>query len=121
MSQYPPHQPPPPGPYGQQPLPPSNLPPASGGYVPQHQVNEGLGSWMLTTFLLMIPLVNIIYLLVLAFGGSSSIAKANFARAMLIWTAIMIVVLTIFFILFAAAGVSIFNEISNEYSTNYSY
>ncbi|WP_022870275.1 hypothetical protein [Yaniella halotolerans] len=103
--------------YQQQPLPPSNLPYAP----PPQQHTEGLGSWMLAIFLTMIPLVNIIYLLVLAFGGSVSVAKKNYGRAMLIWTAIGIVLWILVFILFASFGVSIFNELSETYPTNYEY
>ncbi|MDN5731928.1 MAG: hypothetical protein L0K41_05710 [Yaniella sp.] len=108
MSQYPQYQ--------QQQLPPSNLPYAA---PPQH--TEGLGSWVLAIFLTMIPLVNIIYLLVLAFGGSVSVAKKNFARATLIWTAVGIVFSIVVAILFASFGVSILNELSETYSTNYEY
>lgn len=108
MSQYPQYQ--------QQHLPPSNLP-----YSASQQHTEGLGSWMLTIFLTMIPLVNIIYLLVLAFGGSISIAKKNFARATLIWMVIGIVLSIFMAILFASFGVSIFNELSETYPTSYEY
>lgn len=105
----------------QQQLPPSNLPPASGGYAPQQPTNEGLGGWVLTVFLTMIPLVNIIYLLVLAFGGSFSIGKKNFARATLIWMAVGIVLSILVGILIASAGVSIFNELENQYPTEFNY
>lgn len=107
MSQYPQYQ---------QQLPPSNLP-----YAAPQQSTEGLGSWMLAIFLTMIPLVNIIYLLVLAFGGSVSVAKKNFARATLIWTAVGIVFSIVVAILLASFGVSILNELSETYSTNYEY
>ena len=107
MSQYPQYQ---------QQLPPSNLP-----YAAPHQSTEGLGSWMLAVFLTMIPLVNIIYLLVLAFGGSISVAKKNFARATLIWMVIGIVLSILLAILFASLGISLFNELSETYPTNYEY
>ncbi|MBB6024101.1 putative membrane protein YqjE [Paenibacillus sp. JGP012] len=63
------------------------------------------GSWMLTLFLLMIPLVNLIMLFVWAFGGSNP-SKANFAKASLMWGLIVIV----FYILLIALGIS--SEIS---------
>lgn len=108
MSQYQQHPQ-----YQQQPLQ-SNLP-----YAPPQQSTDGLGSWVLTVFLTMIPLVNIIYLLVLAFGGSSSIAKSNFARASLIWIVVGIVLSIVGVILAVSFGASIFNELSNSYSYNY--
>ncbi|WP_240636824.1 hypothetical protein [Paenibacillus silvae] len=59
------------------------------------------GSWMLTLFLLMIPLVNLIMLFVWAFGGSNP-SKANFAKASLMWGLIVIV----FYILLIALGLT---------------
>ncbi|WP_201120371.1 hypothetical protein [Enteractinococcus helveticum] len=104
MTQYPPYQQP------NQPMEPnygySNLPP---------QDQESLGGWVLVTFIMFIPLVNIIYLLVLAFGSTNSMAKRNFARASLIWMLVGIVLSIVMFILFAAMGASLFNEISNTY------
>lgn len=82
----------------------ANLPP---------QDQEGLGSWVLVTFLMLIPVVNFIYLLVLAFGSGQSRAKQNFARASLIWWAVGIVLSIITFILIAAFGFSFFNELAN--------
>lgn len=84
-------------------------------YVPAQQDQESLGSWVLLTFILFIPLVNIIYLLVLAFGTTTSKAKRNFARASLIWMAVGLVVSIVLGILFAAAGASIFAELLNSY------
>ncbi|WP_426334711.1 hypothetical protein ACN9MH_13230 [Paenibacillus silvae] len=59
------------------------------------------GSWMLTLFLMMIPLVNLIMLFVWAFGGSNP-SKANFAKASLMWALIGIV----FYILLIALGLT---------------
>ncbi|PZT53015.1 hypothetical protein DN757_24535 [Paenibacillus silvae] len=56
---------------------------------------------MLTLFLLMIPLVNLIMLFVWAFGGSNP-SKANFAKASLMWGLIVIV----FYILLIALGLT---------------
>lgn len=111
MSQYPQYQ--------QQTLPPSNLPQSGGGYVPQQA--DSLGSWIFTTFVMLIPIVNFLYLLVLAFGGSTSIAKKNFARASLIWMIVGVVLSILGFILLAMTGVSLFDELSNSYSQNYDY
>ena len=54
--------------------------------------DESVGSWMLTLLLCGIPLVGFIYLLVLAFGSGAAPSKRNFARAMLIWALIALVV-----------------------------
>lgn len=88
----------------------SNLP------YQQQPPTESLGSWILTVFLMMIPVVNLIYMLVLAFGGSASVAKRNFGRATLIWMAVGIVLSILAAIMFASFGVSVFNELSNSYT-----
>ena len=94
--------------------PPQQTAGPSYDYLPP-QDRESLGSWVLVTFILFIPLVNIIYLLVLAFGSGTSIAKRNFARASLIWMAVGIVLSIVMFMLLAAMGASLFNELSNTY------
>src|SRR5699024_6244847 len=118
MNQYQPYQQPH-YPYQQQPPPHNNLP--HSGDAPQNPSNADLGSWVLPVFLTMIPLVNIVYLLVLAFGDNTSIAKANFARATLIWTAVGIAVSIIFAVLLATAGVSIINDVLNEHSNEFNH
>lgn len=49
-------------------------------------------SWMLTMFLLAIPIVNIVLLFVWAFGRVSNPSKANYAKASLLWMAIVIAI-----------------------------
>lgn len=51
-----------------------------------------LGEWMLTIFLAAIPVVNIIALLVWAFSSSTKPSKQNWARAILIWMLIAMVI-----------------------------
>ena len=51
---------------------------------PEHP-DDSVGGWMLTLFLMGLPLVGFVYLLVLALGSGGSPAKRNFARAALIW------------------------------------
>lgn len=103
MSQYPPYQ---------QPL-------AQPQYSYQRPASEtdSLGSWMLTVFLMSLPVVGFIYMLVLAFGGTESIAKKNFARAYLIWSAIVIVIMIVVAIIMAVSGVAFFSAVSS--STSY--
>ena len=54
--------------------------------------DESVGSWMLTLLVCGIPVIGVIYLLVLAFGSGAAPSKRNFARAMLIWALIALVV-----------------------------
>lgn len=67
-----------------------------------------MGEWVVTLIVLMIPCVNIIMMLVWAFGNGNENRK-NFCRANLIITAISVVLvfilyLTVFASLFAAGG-----------------
>ncbi len=56
-----------------------------------------LGDWMLTYLLLSIPLVNIILIFVWAFGNNTPVSKANWAKALLIWSLIGIVISVLLF------------------------
>src|SRR5699024_9160856 len=47
-----------------------------------------VGEWVLYLFLLALPLVNIILLVVWAFGSEPNLTKKNFAKSSLIWIAI---------------------------------
>lgn len=49
-------------------------------------------SWMLTMFLLAIPIVNIVLLFVWAFGRVANPSKTNYAKAYLLWMAIVIAI-----------------------------
>ena len=49
------------------------------------------GQWVLTLFLMCIPVVNIVLLFVWAFGSNTAESKRNWARANLIWILIGIV------------------------------
>lgn len=73
--------------------PPPAYPPAGVYGAPA----MGIGAWMLTLFLVCIPIVNLIMLIVWACGDKAREARVNFARAYLIWTAIQVV---LFFFLF---------------------
>ncbi|MBL38022.1 MAG: hypothetical protein CMP07_06395 [Xanthomonadales bacterium] len=55
-----------------------------------NQGTQSVGQWMLTLLITFIPLVNIIALLIWAFGSSTHPEKSNWAKAMLIWFAIFI-------------------------------
>jgi uncharacterized membrane protein len=59
--------------------------------------------WMITILITIIPLVNIIMYFVWAFDSSTHPSKKNWAKATLIWAAILIVLYMIFFAIFGAA------------------
>jgi hypothetical protein len=69
-----------------------------------------VGEYLVTFFLMGIPLLNIILLLVWSFGSSTNANKRNLARAMLI----MGVVMSIFWIIAGASMGGIFSEILSE-------
>ncbi len=69
---------------------------------PEHP-DDSVGAWMLTLFLVSIPVVGFIYLLVLALGSGASPAKRNFARAMFVWQIIGVVATILIFVLFGGA------------------
>ncbi|MGL4332960.1 MAG: hypothetical protein ACRCZQ_02260 [Bacteroidales bacterium] len=55
-----------------------------------------LSEWVITLLVCFIPLVNIIMLLVWAFGGGANPNKANFAKAALIFVVIYFLLMTFF-------------------------
>jgi hypothetical protein len=61
------------------------------------------GDWVVTMLIMVIPLVNIIMLLVWAFGSSAPASKANWAKASLIWILIAIVFYIVVGIIFGAS------------------
>ena len=68
------------------------------GQAPEHPA-DSVGSWMLALLLTALPVIGIIYVLVLAFGGSASTSRCNWARAMLLWQLIALVGVIAFFVL----------------------
>ena len=61
-------------------------------YDDEEGVAVSTGNWVLTIFLLGIPVVNIILLIVWAVSSSTPKSKRNYARATLIWMLIGIVI-----------------------------
>ncbi len=75
--------------------------------------NEGtvsVGNWMVTMLLMCIPVVNLIMLLVWAFGGGAEVSKANWAKASLIWMVIGIGLAVLMFMLFGAAMMGVMSQ-----------
>jgi len=68
----------------------------TGKPVPLTEV-VSVGEWMLTLLISVIPVVNLVMFFVWAFGSNTKLSKANWAKASLIWLAILIV----FYILIA--------------------
>ena len=64
---------------------------------------DSFGAWMLAVFLSALPLIGFIYLCVVSFGGSASASRRNWARAVLVWQVILVVVSAISFIIGGSA------------------
>lgn len=66
------------------------------------------GEWMLTMFLMSIPLVGSIMLFVWAFSSSTNPSKSSWAKATLIWGVIAGILITIVYaIIFLVAGITL--------------
>ena len=61
------------------------------------------GDWMVTILIAIIPIIGFIMLFVWSFGGGTNPNKANWAKASLIWMAIMI---GLYILLFAFIGLA---------------
>ncbi|NIK78812.1 ABC-type multidrug transport system permease subunit [Paenibacillus castaneae] len=86
--------------------PPVN--PGVPGYGnPQQEVSPVITvkEWMLTTLIMIIPIVNIIMMFVWAFGEGNP-TKKNYFKASLLWAAIVLVIYLIIFIIIIAAAAS---------------
>ena len=59
-----------------------------------------LGEWLLSFLVMMIPCVGFIMIFVWAFGSGEKESKKNYFKAMLIWSAILLVVYIAFISLF---------------------
>lgn len=62
---------------------------------------DSVGSWMLAQFIVGIPVVGFVYLLVVAFGGSASVSRRNWARATFAWMLIGVLLTVVAFVLVA--------------------
>lgn len=82
--------------------------------APPQSSGDSVGSWVLTIFLIGLPVVGLIYTIVLAAGDGSSIAKRNFARAYLIWMAIGIAIAIVFSVIMAVTGGVFFSTVYNQ-------
>lgn len=62
--------------------------------------------WLIVYLIMIIPLVNIVMLFIWAFDKNINPNKANWAKASLIWTAIIMVLYILFFAAFGASILS---------------
>jgi heme/copper-type cytochrome/quinol oxidase subunit 2 len=69
-----------------------------------------IADWLITLFILVIPVLNLVMLLVWSFKKSTHPSKSNFSKAVLIWILITILLWTIILTL---SGVTLF-EILGE-------
>lgn len=66
------------------------------------------GEWVLTYLITAIPIVGIVMLFVWALGSNTNPNKANWAKATLIWAAIIIGLYILIFAMFGASFLSAF-------------
>lgn len=69
-----------------------------------------MGEWMWSLFLLGIPIVNLIMMLVWAFGGGTKPSKANYCKAMLLWMLIGICLVIVMAIMGVFLGIGVVNH-----------
>lgn len=69
-----------------------------------------IADWLITLFILFIPLVNLVMLLFWSFKKSTHPSKSNFSKAILIW---MLISLVLWTIILTISGVTLF-EILGE-------
>lgn len=84
--------------------------PAPQAYYPYESEADSDGSWMLATFLSVIPVVGFIYMIVLAFGGTASVARRNWARALFIW---QLIGMGFMLLLILTGGLGLFSSLNN--------
>lgn len=90
------------------------MPPQPGMYSPIPQEPAGpeleepvsLGEWMIAMLLMCIPCVNIVLMFVWAFSKSEKKSKSNYFKASLIWMAIGLGVMILFWIVMAIGIIS---------------
>jgi hypothetical protein len=102
--------------YSQQQTPPPYSPPDPNAAMTTKE-------WIVVLLLLAIPLVNIILLFIWAFdnGGGTKLSKKFFARAYLIWTAIVIGLEILLMICMIALGIGLGEAFSDYFDNSYSY
>ena len=73
------------------------------------------GQWVLTLFLVAIPIVGLILLFVWAFSSATAKSKQNWARANLVWMIIAIVITIVISVVATVMGVPVADYIQQYY------
>lgn len=73
------------------------------------------GQWMLNYLISIIPVVNVIMWFVWGFNAAENPTKSNWAKAMLIWTAILIGLWIIFAIVMAIIVAAVGSSMQNSF------
>lgn len=66
------------------------------------------GEWILTFLITAIPIVGLVMLIIWAFGSNTNPNKSNWAKATLLWVAIIITLYILVFAYFGASLLSIY-------------
>lgn len=66
------------------------------------------GEWILTFLITAIPIVGLVMLVIWAFGSNTNPNKSNWAKATLLWVAIIITLYILVFAYFGASLLSIY-------------
>ncbi|MBP7177312.1 MAG: hypothetical protein KBA53_13990 [Thermoclostridium sp.] len=66
----------------------------------------GVGEWMITLLLFLLPIVNIIVMAIWAFSSTENVHRKNFSRACLLW---IIILLLGYVVAMTVAGYTIFD------------
>jgi heme/copper-type cytochrome/quinol oxidase subunit 2 len=69
----------------------------------QNQGVVTLGDWLITLLIAAIPIVGLIMLFVWGFGSNTNVNKANWAKATLIWVAVIVVLNLLVFLIIGVA------------------
>lgn len=73
------------------------------------------GDWMVTLLLSYIPCVNLIVLLIWAFGSTTKKSKSNFAKAKLVWMIVGTVLSTILAFVYIGTIIALLDNNINFY------
>lgn len=83
-------------------------------YAPVMKVKD----WIITYLIMLVPVVNIVFLFIWAFSeGNHNPNKVTWAKASLLWTAIVIVLYVILFLVLLGAGLFSLSNIGVESNT----
>ena len=68
----------------------------------QNQKPMSVKDWLITFLILAIPVVGLVMLFIYAFGNDQNIHKQNWAKAQLIWMAIILALVFLVFLIFGS-------------------